>query len=138
MMDLVDSEASAAVVSQLYKDKKLLSAICHGPAVFANLKRPDDKSKYWLEGHRVTGVSNAECDALYPVTGIKDPWSVEDGLVRATGGQYEAAEKIFAEKVVISKGRDGRTIITGQQPQSGYAEAKAIYAELFGEPYPSQ
>ena len=138
MMDIVDSEASATIITKMYQDKKLLSGICHGPAVFANLKRPDDDSKYLLEGHRVTGVSNAECDALYPVTGIQDPWSVEDGLTRATGGQYETAEKIFTEKVVVSKGKDGRTIITGQQPASGLAEAKAIYAELFGKPYPSQ
>ena len=137
MMDLVDSRASAAIITNLYKDRKLLSGICHGPAVFANLKRPGDESKYLLEGHRVTGVSNAECDALFPMTGIKDPWSVEDGLTRATGGQYEKAEENFAEKVVVSKGQDGRTIITGQQPASGFAEAKAIYAELFGKPYPS-
>ena len=138
MMDLVDSKASATVISQMYKDKKLLAGMCHGPAVFANILRPGDESKYLLEGHRVTGISNAECDALYPVSGVQDPWSVEDGLVRATGGQYEKAEKNFTEKVVVSKGRDGRTIITGQQPASGYGVAKAIYAELFGSQYPSQ
>ncbi len=137
MMDIVDSEASAKIITKMYQDKKLLSAICHGPAVFAKLKRPGNNSKYLLEGHRVTGVSNAECDALYPVTGIQDPWSVQDELVKATDGQYEAAEQLFTEKVVVSKGKDGRTIITGQQPASGFAEAKAIYAELFGKPYPS-
>lgn len=135
MMDLVDSQVSSDIVSKLYAQNKIISGICHGPAVFARVKDPADSSKYLLDGHRVTAVSNLECDTLYPINGLKDPWSVEDAITKATNGGYEKADKPFTEKVVISKNKDGKVIITGQQPASGIAVGKALYQELFGKAY---
>ena len=134
MMDLVDSAASAAVITELYKANKLIAGICHGPAVLANVSKPGHASEPLLKGHRVTAVSNRECEMLVPVTGIVDPWSVEDAMVKATAGKYEKAEP-YTERVVVSKADDGRTVITGQNPASGLALGKAIYEELFGKAY---
>ncbi len=86
-----------------------------------------------LEGHRVTGISNKELEMLS--SGIVEPFSVEDELNKASGGKYEMADKPFGERVVISKGPDGRVIITGQNPASGTGLGKAIYEKLFGMPH---
>ena len=82
----------------------------------------------------MTSVSKKECEILFPISGIFEPFSVEDELKKATDGQYERAEP-FNSRVVVSKGSDGKTIITGQNPASGRDLGKAIYEELFGKPY---
>lgn len=129
MFDLVTSKASAAIISNFYSENKLISGICHGPAVMAHLKAPGSKQGM-LEGHKVTGISNAECDTLFPMTGVVEPWSVEDELNKASQGRYEKAQTQFSGHVVVSKGADGRTIITGQNPASGHEFGRALVNEL--------
>ncbi|KAL9126554.1 MAG: hypothetical protein Q9217_004415 [Psora testacea] len=132
MFDLVQSEASAAVIGEFHAKNKLISAVCHGSATLAHLKVPGTNTNM-LEGHRVTGISNKELEMIS--ADVVEPFSVEDELNKASGGKYEKADEPFAGWVVISKGPDGRTIITGQNPASGTALGKAIYEELFGRPY---
>lgn len=137
MFDIVDSAVSKAVVIDFYNKKKLLSSICHGTAAFAHVAAPGtDKSI--LHGHRVTGVSQAEIDTLFPITKIEEPWSVQRELEKAAGGSeyYEKAEEAFAGKVVRSEGSDGRVFITGQNPASGEELGKVINRELFGKDHP--
>ena len=132
MFDLVQSKDSAAVISDFHARNKLISAVCHGSAAFAHLKVPGTNTNM-LEGHRVTGISNKEIDMLS--SGIVEPFSVEDELNRASNGRYEKAEKPFTGHVVVSKGPEGRVIITGQNPASGIDLGKAVYEQLFGKPY---
>ena len=132
MFDLVQSKDSKAIIGEFHAENKLISAVCHGPATLAHLKIPGTNTNM-LEGHRVTGISNNEIDMLS--SGIVEPFSVEDELNKASGGKYEKADKPFTERCVVSKGPDGRVIITGQNPASGTALGKAIYEELFGMPY---
>ena len=129
MFDLVTSDASAAIVGNFYASNKLMTGICHGPAVFSHLKAPDTE-RSMLDGHKVTGVSNLECETLFPLTGIVEPFSVEDELNMACKGRYEKADKPFEGHVVVSKGPDGRTFITGQNPASGKEFGKAILNQL--------
>jgi putative intracellular protease/amidase len=133
MFDLVDSKVSEDVILDFHAKNKLITGVCHGPATFSRLTLPGSKTML-LHGHKVTGVSNKECEILFPVSGIVEPFSVEDELNKATGGQYERAEP-FNSRVVVSKGPDGRVIITGQNPASGMNLGKAIYEKLFGTPY---
>lgn len=131
MFDIVDSPTSHAVILAFYAKNKLLTGICHGSAAFAHVTAPgSDKSI--LDGHRVTGVSQAEIDYLYPMTKIEEPWSVEGELKKATGGLYEKAEENFGSCVTRSAS-DGHVFVTGQNPASGSALGKAIYQELFGK-----
>lgn len=82
----------------------------------------------------MTAISQAECGALYPIVKINEPWSVEEEVKKATGGRYEIAAEKFQGKVVRSEGKDGRVIITGQNPASGAELGKLLYQELLGEP----
>lgn len=133
MFDLVDSKISEEVILDFHAKNKLITGVCHGPATFSRLTLPGTNTKL-LQGHKVTGVSNKECEILFPISGIVEPFSVEDELNKASGGQYERAEP-FNSRVVVSKGSDGRTVITGQNPASGMDLGKAIYEELFEKAY---
>ncbi|ETN37313.1 uncharacterized protein HMPREF1541_08304 [Cyphellophora europaea CBS 101466] len=134
MFDIVDSPASAKIIQVLYANKKLLTGVCHGPAAFAHVNKPSTQEPL-LKGHKVTGVSNKECELLFPVSGIVEPWSVEDELAKATAGGYSKAAEPYGVEVVLSKGEDGRTFVTGQNPSSGLGVGKAVYKELFGKDY---
>lgn len=135
MFDLVSDTTSAELVQTLYTQNKVLSGVCHGPAVFARVTVAET-GKRVLDGHKVTGVSNKECELLFPQSGVVEPWNVEDALLEAVGvnGGYSKAEP-YGEEVVVSKGADGRTFVTGQNPSSGLGAAKALYKELFGKEY---
>ncbi|KAJ9611008.1 hypothetical protein H2204_015274 [Knufia peltigerae] len=134
MFDVIDSKAAEEVILDFYNQKKLLSGICHGSAAFAHVRDPSS-GKFIIDGHKAVGVSNKECELLFPATGVVEPWSVETELDKATGGKYEKAENPFDGHVVVSKSADGRTFITGQNPASGLGLGKAIYEELFGKTY---
>jgi putative intracellular protease/amidase len=133
MFDLVDSKASEDVILEFHDKNKLVTGICHGPATFSRLTLPGTNTML-LQGHKVTGVSNKECEILFPISGIVEPFSVEDALNKASDGHYERAEPLNS-RVVVSKGADGRVIITGQNPASGMDLGKAIYEEMFGKPH---
>lgn len=132
MFDVIQSKASETVIGEFHTKNKLISGVCHGSAVLSHLKVPGTNTNM-LEGHRVTGISNKEIEMLS--SDIVEPFSVEDELNKASGGKFEKAEKPFTERVVVSKGPDGRVIITGQNPASGTALGKALYEQLFGKPH---
>jgi putative intracellular protease/amidase len=133
MFDLVDSKASKEVILDFHAENKLITGICHGPATFSRIRLPGANTML-LNGHKVTGVSNKECEILFPVSKIVEPFSVEDALNEASDGHYEKAEP-FNGRVVVSEASDGRVIITGQNPYSGIDFGKAIYEKLFGKAY---
>ena len=62
MFDFPTSDAAVSIIQAFLhpsdKHKRIVSAVCHGPIVLANVKTPD--GKYLLEGMHVTGFSNAE------------------------------------------------------------------------------
>ncbi|KIW12163.1 hypothetical protein PV08_09438 [Exophiala spinifera] len=134
MFDVIDSKTAEEVILDFYHQNKLLTGVCHGSAAYAHVKNPSN-GKFILDGHKIVGVSNKECELLFPSTGIVEPWSVETELDKATGGKYEKAQNPFEGHVVVSKSADGRTFITGQNPASGLELGKAIYEELFGVSY---
>ena len=88
------------------------SAVCHGPAAIADVKLSN--GKYLIEGHQVTGFSNAEEDGV----GLSKymPFMLEDVLKKNSGGKYVKAEQDWGEKIVVE---NGGKLITGQNPASG-------------------
>jgi putative intracellular protease/amidase len=62
----------------------------------------------------VASFSNIEEDQA-GLTSIM-PYMLEDELNRVTGGGYVKTDQPWGEKVVVSKTRDGATLITGQNP----------------------
>lgn len=104
------------IVEQLYAKKKIISAVCHGPAALVLVKDPET-GKSILDGKKVTGFSNAE-EETTPYADYDNilGFSLEDKLKSLSGGHYEGAspnysEKVFADGLVFT-GRSSSSCVT--------------------------
>lgn len=115
MFDLPDNKSLASLLSQAWKDKKIIAAVCHGPAGL--LGASDENGRPLVEGRRVSAFSNVEEEAA----GLTDqmPFLLED-RVRDLGGLYEVAPAFTPFAI-----RDG-LLITGQNPQSSEKVAELV------------
>lgn len=104
----------------IYAQGGIVSAVCHGVAGLVDLK--DDQGHALIKGKTLTGFSDRE----ELLSGMKSqvPFFLEDRLV-GQGARYQKAWMPFTSYVVT----DGR-LITGQNPQSAKAVAKALVAAL--------
>lgn len=123
LWDLAESQDSIVLLQAFYASNKPIAAVCHAPGVLKNVKAPDGHSV--VKGKKVTGFTNSEEKAV----GLTDvvPFLVED-MLRGHGANYAKAED-WASHVV----EDGH-LITGQNPASSEAAAKALLKRLAQEP----
>ena len=121
MFDLVDSPTSQQLIREFWEAGKIVSAVCHAPAVFYDVKLSD--GSLLVAGKEVTAFTNEEEEQAGLTKAV--PFLPEDALQKASGGKFVKADQPWAEKVVVS----GR-LITGQNPASatgvGEALAKAL------------
>ena len=125
MYDLVNDKTSIDLINAFVEAKKPVSAVCHGPAVFANAT---SSGKPLLSGTKVTGFSNTEEDQVQLSSLM--PFMLEDKLNEVSGGGYVKADQPWGEKVVVSKTAGGATLITGQNPSSAAGVGKEILKAL--------
>lgn len=118
MWDLVDNPDSIALIESFYNSGKPVAAVCHSSAVF---HRVTYQGQPLVKGKRVTGFTNGE-EEVAGLTHVV-PFLVEDELKRV-GGLYEKAADWASFAVT-----DGR-VVTGQNPASSTAGAKALLAVL--------
>ncbi|OJJ16863.1 type 1 glutamine amidotransferase domain-containing protein [marine bacterium AO1-C] len=118
MWDFPDNKKLQEITAKMYESNKLVGAVCHGPSGLLNVKLSN--GKYLINGHKVTGYSNAE-DAK--IKGIL-PFLLEDKL-KERGGKYSKAPKKYGKHVVVS----GR-LITGQNPASAAGVAEEMIETL--------
>ncbi|RDL41147.1 uncharacterized protein BP5553_01126 [Venustampulla echinocandica] len=126
MFDLAQDPTASKLINEFYAHNRIIAAVCHGPVALSHVKLPS--GGYLIDGQRVTGFSNEEEDAVGLTSAV--PFSLEDKLREASGGNYVKADKAWGEKVVVARG--GR-LITGQNPASATGVGKAIYDAIFGE-----
>jgi len=119
LWDLAEDKNSIALIETMYAQGKPVSAVCHAPGAFRHAKSPDGSPL--VQGKSVTGFSNSEETAV----GLTDvvPFLVEDEL-KKSGGIYSKGADWQSYSV-----RDGN-LITGQNPASSEAVAKAVLAQL--------
>jgi putative intracellular protease/amidase len=122
MWDLVDNPDSIALIESFYNSGKPVAAVCHSPAVFHRVMYEGEPL---VKGRRVTGFTNGEEAAV----GLSDvvPFRVEDELKRI-GGLYEKAPDWASFALVDDR------VVTGQNPASSTAAAKALMDVLTAEP----
>lgn len=123
MFDLADSADSQQLIREFWEAGKIVSAVCHGPAVLYDVKLSD--GTLLVKGKQVTAFTNEE----EKQAGLTDavPFLPQDALTKASDGNFVLADQPWAEKVVVSGG--GR-LITGQNPASATGVGEAIAKAL--------
>lgn len=114
MYDLVDDKDSIQLIQEFYAAGKPVSAVCHGPIVFANV---NVDGKPLVEGRTVTGFTNEEEDQAQLSDAM--PFLLED-VLKSKGANF-AKTQAWGEKVVV----DGQ-VITGQNPASAHGVGEAL------------
>lgn len=120
MWDFPNSEGLQKLTRAIYERGGIVSSVCHGYCGLLNTKLSDGTAL--VAGKRVTGFSwNEEI-----LAGVKKlmPYNAEEEMKRR-GAKYEKALIPFVSYAVT----DGR-LITGQNPFSAKATAKAVAAAL--------
>lgn len=115
MFDLPHDEEIAKIASDIYENKGVVCAVCHGGAGLLNVKLKD--GSFLVNGKRLTSFSNQEEIAIG--TDRKVPFLLESALVEK-GATYSCKAN-WQEYVVV----DGR-LITGQNPASDLLMAKEL------------
>lgn len=121
MFDLVDSPTSQQLIREFWEAGKIVSAVCHAPAVFYDVKLSD--GTLLVAGKEVTAFTNEEEEQAGLTKAV--PFLPEDALNKASGGKFVKADQPWAEKVVVQ----GR-LITGQNPASATGVGEAIAKAL--------
>lgn len=119
LWDLAEDRHSIALIESMFAAGKPVAAVCHGPAVFRHTKAKDGTPL--VSGKSVTGFANTEEEAIGLTKVV--PFLLED-VLKQNGGKYSKAED-FKPHVVT----DGH-LITGQNPPSSEATAKAVLQQL--------
>jgi putative intracellular protease/amidase len=118
MFDLPNPEIGRVVTDFATQDK-VVASVCHGPAALVEARLPDGTPL--VRGRRITSFSDAEEREVQLDKHM--PFLLESRL-RELGAQVETAAN-WSDHVVV----DGK-LITGQNPQSSGAAARALIEAL--------
>ena len=119
LWDLAEDQKSIALIESFILANKPVAAVCHAPAALLHVKTIGDEP--WIKGKQLTAFSNSEEDAV----GLSDvvPFLLEDAL-KQRGANFKKGDDWSS--FVITDG----ILITGQNPASSEATAKALLKQL--------
>lgn len=119
--DFINNPSLKSAIETMYNNKKIVSAVCHGPICLAECNKADGTPL--VQGLTATGFSDSEEDTVQ-LTGHM-PYLIE-GRFKELGAKYEKADD-WNSKVCV----DGN-LITGQNPQSSDECAQATIKAIEG------
>ncbi|KAN0092388.1 class I glutamine amidotransferase-like protein [Hyaloscypha variabilis] len=121
LIDYPTASALQNIAEQVWANGGIVSSVCHGPAIFANLLDTATNEPL-IKGKRITGfTTEAEHDMkIYDELKSWDAELVEE-LAARLGATYERGAGVWDDFHVV----DGR-LITGQNPQSAASTARAV------------
>ncbi|CAF0884019.1 unnamed protein product [Rotaria sp. Silwood1] len=114
--DLAEDKTNIQLAEQFWKQGKILSAVCHGPAALVNVKDENGKSIFF--GRKATSFSNEEEEQVKLTNAI--PFLVET-RIKQLGAHYEKNDKPWGPHVTV----DGQLIL-GANPASAHDFGLAI------------
>lgn len=121
MWDLSSDGNMKEIVEDFYSDKKIVSAVCHGPAGL--LQATDRNGNSILKGKKITGFTNNEESAVGLTKAV--PFSLENRM-KELGGRFEKGQDF--KPFIVSDGQ----LITGQNPKSALPAAEKV-VEILGK-----
>lgn len=119
LWDLAEDADSIKLIESMSAAGKIVSAVCHAPAVFRHTKSADGSPL--VKGKKVTGFTNSEEEGVQLTKVV--PFLVED-MLKSNGGLYQKGADW--QSFVVTDGK----LITGQNPASSAAAARAVVAQL--------
>ncbi|KAK0270717.1 hypothetical protein LTR35_013999 [Friedmanniomyces endolithicus] len=122
MFDLAVDKDSQQLIKEFYEAGKIVSAVCHGPIVFANVKLSD--GSYLVKDQQMTGFTNEE-EEQAGLTKVL-PFLLED-KVKENGAKFTKTDPWGA---YVVKGVKNDKFITGQNPASAAPIGEALVAAL--------
>ena len=125
MFDFPNNPAIKKLVLDFEQKKKVIAAVCHGPAALSQVMLADGTP--FLKNKRVSGFTNEEELFLIPKAKDLFPFLLEDELIKQ-GATFEKGGQYLKQ---IS--HDGN-LITGQNPWSVWAMAEATIKQLGYQP----
>jgi putative intracellular protease/amidase len=119
LWDLANDKISISLIESFYNHQKPVVFVCHAPGALVKVKLPNGEPL--VKGKEVTGFSNSEEEAV-KLTNVV-PFLLEDEM-KKLGGHYSKGAD-WGSYIKI----DG-LLITGQNPASSEAAAKALLEKL--------
>merc|ERR1712194_860567 len=125
--DFVNCESMRKLIETMYKEKKPIASVCHGPMCLIDCKK--ENGEPLLKGNTVTVFSNEEetqvglCELMKNSVGFL----VEDKF-RELGADYQAGPA-WSDTVKVSS---DNLLITGQNPGSSVSTAKKLVELVIG------
>jgi len=119
LWDLANNKISISLIEFFYNHQKPVVFVCHAPGALVKVKLPNGEPL--VKGKEVTGFSNSEEEAV-KLTNVV-PFLLEDEM-KKLGGHYSKGAD-WGSYIKI----DG-LLITGQNPASSEAAAKALLEKL--------
>jgi putative intracellular protease/amidase len=119
LWDLAQDADSIRLIESMFGAGKQVALVCHAPGALRNAKGADGKPLVY--GRKVTGFTNTEEEAVQLTKVV--PFLVED-VLKGNGGDYSRGPDW--QSYVLSDDN----LITGQNPASSEAAARAVLARL--------
>ncbi|MGH8503528.1 MAG: type 1 glutamine amidotransferase domain-containing protein [Gammaproteobacteria bacterium] len=122
LWDLSEDKHSIALIEAMHAAGKPVALVCHAPGVLRHVKAPDGAPL--VQGKAVAGFTNGEETAV----GLAEvvPFLVED-MLKAHGAHYSKVDDW--QPLAVADGN----LITGQNPASSAAAARAVLEQLQGK-----
>ena len=118
MVDMPENPLLKKVMAETYERGAVISAVCHGPVSFLNVKLSD--GSYLVDGKNITSFTTAE-EANFARADV--PFDLQTALTEQ-GAIFAIAKPMSAHSI-----QDGR-IITGQNPASAKGVGEKVVALL--------
>lgn len=121
MFDLPNDTALQKLIAQIYQNQGIVSAVCHGPAAFVNVKLDD--GSYLVANKAINSFTNEE-EMLFGKKWLsKFEFLLEDKLVER-GAKFQSSQIMLSHVAIDDR------LITGQNPTSTVDVANALVKHL--------
>ncbi|GKT52917.1 chaperone protein hsp31 [Colletotrichum tofieldiae] len=123
LIDYPTATSLQKIAAQVWANGGVVSSVCHGPAIFANLQDLTTNEAL-IKGKRITGFTT-EAEIAMKIMDDLRSWGAEmvEEVAARLGATYERASGIWDDFYVV----DGR-LVTGQNPASAKSTAQAAVA----------
>ncbi|GJD01273.1 IgE-binging protein [Colletotrichum higginsianum] len=123
LIDYPTATSLQRIAAQVWANGGVVSSVCHGPAIFANLVDLATNEPL-IKGKRITGFTT-EAEHTMKIMDDLRSWGSEmvEEVAARLGATYERAPGIWDDFYVV----DGR-LVTGQNPASAKSTAEAAVA----------